>query len=282
MKKTQYQIIQEILNNNKDVPQNVLNEGILTAIVKGAKAIGKYARLAMQKPQPVSVKKVEPRLTKPLQPKAKKSSYNKPRVHNIETQNGKIPYIKGMGTIPSKIQGTNITPHVVTYRPGLDSLKNTYYNYLSRRFASGRMAAQMPNLMYQFFGWTFVDHLLKDFTEWDAFKLGIIDAAGNEIRKAKNSKERHAWNYMLKAVAVFRQNLYTMMPSQPRINYMLRNLKMVKESKTLDFNTKWLDNAEILMNECQPLVDQYIDNLIDGHTINNLIVEETEQETNNV
>jgi hypothetical protein len=264
MKKTQYQLIQEILNTNSSVPKEVLNEGILSAIVKGIKAVAKFANKVTKKQQkivPVSTKKLEPRTTKPLATKKSRSPKKLPVAKKIPEPSGKIPHIKGVGSISQRALGTDIKVTPVEYRPGVTNLRNTYYDYLTKRFAKGRINTKMPNQMQLYFGWVLVDGLEKNFTDWDAYKLGIIDANGNELRKAKNSGERATWNYMLKAVASLKQNLEYAFKSQPKLNYMLRNLKQVKESKIIDHNDKHMEIMELMMNECQNLTEQYIDNL---------------------
>jgi hypothetical protein len=38
--------------------------------------------------------------------------------------------------------------------------------------------------------------LMTEFTEWDAFKLGIIDKNGNKLKSPVNSREREAWDIL--------------------------------------------------------------------------------------
>lgn len=38
--------------------------------------------------------------------------------------------------------------------------------------------------------------LMTEFTEWDAYKLGIIDKDGNKLKSPVNSREREAWDIL--------------------------------------------------------------------------------------
>lgn len=50
----------------------------------------------------------------------------------------------------------------------------------------------MSRVLDTYMAMRFLKNLSTDFTEWDAYKLGLIDSAGKSIKKAKTAEEKEA------------------------------------------------------------------------------------------
>lgn len=48
----------------------------------------------------------------------------------------------------------------------------------------------MNRTVQAFFAYQFIKNLTKDFRDWEAYRLGLIDRHGNKLRDAKTSKEK--------------------------------------------------------------------------------------------
>ena len=65
----------------------------------------------------------------------------------------------------------------------------------------------MPNLADDYYAYKFINLLPKPWTDWDAYKLGIIDANGNFLKKPITEKEKDSWTLFDKLVANIKRSL---------------------------------------------------------------------------
>lgn len=83
-----------------------------------------------------------------------------------------------------------------------------------------------------------VKRLITPFDKWPAYKLGIIDAKGNVLKKRsqfKSSEEANAWGYFDIAVANLKKILAKLPGGSTRLASFAAAAFLFKESKQYDF-----------------------------------------------
>lgn len=93
----------------------------------------------------------------------------------------------------------------------------------------------MPSLIDSVFAYKFIKLLSKPFTEWKAYKMGLIDENGEVIKQPKTVKEKAVWNKF----AILVRNLKRLIERTPlgrfKISSILVALKLLKEETGEDF-----------------------------------------------
>ena len=72
-------------------------------------------------------------------------------------------------------------------------------------------------------------YLYLPFTEWDAYKSGIIDEKGKVIKKP-NKDERRQWNYFIAQIAYLKNQLKILL-TPDRLERIIGKMAMIRESK---------------------------------------------------
>jgi hypothetical protein len=122
-----------------------------------------------------------------------------------------------------------------------------------------------------FLTYHFLKRLSTPFEEWDAYKLKIIDAEGNVLRKAKTltkPEEISAWGYFDRLVANLKKLLAKVPGVKTKISSYAAALLLIKEHK----NPRDIDDDEL-----QVLVEDLF-----NMEYSRFIAEEGEGITNNV
>lgn len=95
-----------------------------------------------------------------------------------------------------------------------------------------------------FLTYQFLRRLATPFTEWDAYKLGIIDENGKVLRKAKTftkPEEKLAWGYFDRLVANLKKLLAKVPGGQTKLASYAAALLLIKECK----NPRDIDDDEL-------------------------------------
>lgn len=90
-------------------------------------------------------------------------------------------------------------------------------------------------LVYQF-----IKRLATPFTEWEAYKLGIIDEEGNQLKPRKELrtvKERDAWGKFDVMISKLKKLLAKVPGGSSRLASYAAALWLIKEHKEYDMNT---------------------------------------------
>ena len=89
----------------------------------------------------------------------------------------------------------------------------------------------LPNPKYftGYFAYRFLRYISLPFNKWKAYRLGIIDAEGQELRKPTNQEERKCWNYFNKLVAQMKSLLNKQL-DWSRFSLVIDRLFLVRES----------------------------------------------------
>lgn len=88
--------------------------------------------------------------------------------------------------------------------------------------------------------YSFISKLATPFEDWEAFKLGIIDADGREVKpisKLKLQKERDAYGYFDRVVAKVKRLLATVPGGSSKIGTYAAALWFIKEDHDQDDDT---------------------------------------------
>lgn len=116
-------------------------------------------------------------------------------------------------------------------------------------------------LVYQF-----IKRLASPFKEWEAYKLGIIDEKGNQLKKRKDftkQKEHNAFGLFDVVIVKLKRLLEKVPGGNTRLGSYAAALWLIKEAKYIQEN-----NGEIIITESQlkaeiqkqmTLVEQHID-----------------------
>lgn len=88
----------------------------------------------------------------------------------------------------------------------------------------------------------FIRLLTKDFTEWDAYKLGIIDENGKLVKAPKTAEEKSAYSLFHKLVKNIKAIILTAPLGRAKITTIAIALRLLKEETGGDF-------TEILLKE---------------------------------
>lgn len=109
------------------------------------------------------------------------------------------------------------------------------------------MSSKLFDVVYTY---QFVKRLATPFTEWDAFKLGIIDENGKVLRKRqtlKTIKEKEAWGYFDRLVANLKKLLEKIPGGKSKIASYAAALLLLREYK--DFELIKDEDLESILEE---------------------------------
>lgn len=108
----------------------------------------------------------------------------------------------------------------------------------------------MSNTVDLFLTYHFLKRLSTPFTEWDAFKLGIIDETGKVLRKAETltkADEINAWGYFDRLVANLKKLLAKVPGGKTKIASYAAALLLIKENN---------NNRDICDDDLETLVEE--------------------------
>ena len=78
---------------------------------------------------------------------------------------------------------------------------------------------------------TFSTMLSKPFTEWKAFKLGLIDEKGNKLHDPKTKEEKSALTTMINLVRKVKRTLVKFTPDTPTVQFLLATYLLKEDAK---------------------------------------------------
>jgi len=147
----------------------------------------------------------------------------------------------------------------------IDFAKSRYSTAYAKSLAQKYKNFDLPSPRYYngVFGFKFLQMLNKPFNKWQAFKKGLIDEDGYEIKKPSNRDELSSYNYFVKLVARLKQLMDKQLPDVRR-QLIFDRLFLVRESNN-DTEKYWVEVAQRLSN-----VLKYID-YINNKEMNELI-----------
>jgi hypothetical protein len=109
----------------------------------------------------------------------------------------------------------------------------------------------MPSLMGTFVAYKFVKQLAKPWKEWDAYKLGIIDADGNTIKSPTTKKEKEAFDLPERLIRNVKKIIEKIPFGKSRLGSLAAALFLLKEESGLagddqEFDSEFLKNINIV------------------------------------
>ena len=117
-------------------------------------------------------------------------------------------------------------------------------------------------LVYQF-----IKRLTTPFDQWDAYKLGIIDAEGNELKKRKDFTkvaERQAYGIYDRMILKLKKLLAKLPAGQTRLATYAAALWLIKEHKEIE------DHGDTLTEDLiESRLNQYIHYTTEAYSVNN-------------
>jgi len=96
----------------------------------------------------------------------------------------------------------------------------------------------LNNALLTYFAYKLGILLSKPFTQWEAYKLGLIDDKGNIIKKPTTPEEKNALNTFYNLVRKIKYVIVKFAGDTPAINFLIAFLLVKKES--YDENEKQL------------------------------------------
>lgn len=118
-------------------------------------------------------------------------------------------------------------------------------------------------LVYQF-----IKRLATPFKEWEAYKLGIIDEDGNQLKKRRELrtvKERDAWGKFDVLVSKLKKLLEKVPGGKSRIASYAAALWLIKENEYIEHHGDTLTEEDIheKLQEYIPIVEESLDKSVD-------------------
>lgn len=116
-------------------------------------------------------------------------------------------------------------------------------------------------LVYQF-----IKRLTTPFDQWDAYKLGIIDAEGNELKKRKDFTkvaERQAYGIYDRMILKLKRLLAKLPAGQTRLATYAAALWLIKEHQDIESNGDMLSEEAI-----ESKLNQYIHYTTEAYNVN--------------
>jgi hypothetical protein len=110
----------------------------------------------------------------------------------------------------------------------------------------------MPKLIDNVYAARMAALLYLDWSQWDAYKKGVIDRHGNQLKPAESPDETKAWTYFHRLAANIKRMIETVPGGKTKIGKLVAAYALYKEDATdeeiLDSfeETKWLETAEFL------------------------------------
>jgi hypothetical protein len=88
----------------------------------------------------------------------------------------------------------------------------------------------IPQAAASFLAFKFAMFLKKDFKQWPAYKLGLIDDKGAKIKDPSSSLEKNALNPLMNMVRKIKQIMHKVVPSKAILTTLVA-LYLLKENK---------------------------------------------------
>jgi hypothetical protein len=83
--------------------------------------------------------------------------------------------------------------------------------------------------------------IAKKFTDWDAFKLGLIDKSGNKLRNPSTKEEKNSLSTITNLVRKVKRTLLKFSPDTPTVNFLLANALLKEAIIELNENTNIIE-----------------------------------------
>lgn len=113
----------------------------------------------------------------------------------------------------------------------------------------------MPKLIDNIYAARMASLLYLDWSQWDAFKKGIIDRNGNQIKDAKTPAETTAWTYFHRLAANLKRMIETVPGGKSKIGKLVAAYALYREDtedqtlfETFD-TTPWVDTMNFMTEE---------------------------------
>jgi Fe-S cluster biosynthesis and repair protein YggX len=113
----------------------------------------------------------------------------------------------------------------------------------------------MPTVIDSLIAYKFIKQLSMPWEKWDAYKLGLIDNKGNQLKKAKSKEERKAfptWQVLIRNI----KKLLDKIGASSRLGsfaaalWLLKEEMGVEDAKVLEEEfIKWLETQIVVLNE---------------------------------
>lgn len=110
----------------------------------------------------------------------------------------------------------------------------------------------MPKLIDNIYAARMAALLYLDWSQWDAYKKGIIDRSGNQIKQAVTSAETTAWTYFHRLAANLKRLIETVPGGKSKIGKLIAAYALYKEDtddeELLEHfdSSKWLDASTMV------------------------------------
>lgn len=121
----------------------------------------------------------------------------------------------------------------------------------------------MPKLIDNIYAARMAALLYLDWSQWDAFKKGIIDRTGNQIKQAVTPAETTAWTYFHRLAANLKRLIETVPGGKSKIGKLVAAYALYKEDnedqalfETFD-TTPWIETMNFMTEEF--MVPKFID-----------------------
>jgi hypothetical protein len=117
-----------------------------------------------------------------------------------------------------------------------------------------------PKYYTGYFAFRFLRYMSLPFDKWKAYRLGIIDADGHELRKAQGQDEKRVWNYYIKLIAQIKTLLNKQL-DWSRFSLVIDRLFLVRESIN---NNEIHNTMEYFLTEVDKLESGEIHRLLEN------------------
>jgi hypothetical protein len=112
------------------------------------------------------------------------------------------------------------------------------------------MAKIINTALATFISVEFARAIKNKFTNWDAFKLGLIDKKGNIVRKPKTKEEKDALSPLMNLIRKIKKVLLKVLPDTPVVNFVLAASLLKEEKQTPEHKDYWTEICkELTVNE---------------------------------
>jgi hypothetical protein len=133
------------------------------------------------------------------------------------------------------------------------------------------LAKIISNTVATFIALSFAKAIKEKFTNWQAFKLGLIDEKGKKLKTPKTKDEKDALNPLMNLIRKIKRVLLKVVPDSPVINFVLAASLLKEEDQTQYHDDFWNVLNETLDHNEMELLHKMIKELKEL----NVIVETT-------
>lgn len=115
----------------------------------------------------------------------------------------------------------------------------------------------MPKLIDNLYAARFATLLYMDWSKWDAYKQGVIDASGTVVKEPKTPSETKSWTYLHRLAANIKKLIETVPGGKSKIGKLVATYALFREDstdeiiyETFDPNV-WLSSVEMIQESYQ-------------------------------